>query len=333
MKMRLLVGTIVLAIFTFLGTAFAQPKIVIKIASVAPAGTPWVTHLDKWRENLLAATNGEIEIKVFPGGQLGSEEDVIKQVMRGRISASNLSASPIAAVFPEFALMSTPFLFDDTKTIDCIYDTKLKDEFSQILAKKGLKLIQWGETGWVHIYAQDNLSDPASADGYKIRIGANPMSHTLWSSVGANGIELPYVETPAALQTGMVKGGESAVISFFAFGIVKIAPQFMLTRHMHQAGATVMNLKQWNKLSPDQQKAIMDARPSVAKYRGIIRGYAKSLVEKYKTAGGPIYELTAEQRAAWKNLVEPNWPKFIKDLGPEAEAMWPKILEAKKACQ
>lgn len=331
--MRLLVVPIVLAMFAFMGTAFAEPKVVIKVASIAPTGTPWVTTLEKWRDNLLAATNGEIEIKVFPGGQLGGEEAVLKQVMRGRISASNLSGSPIAAVFPEFALMSTPFLFDDTKTIDCIYDTKLKNEFSQILAKKDLKLIGWGEIGWVHIYAQDNLTNPASAKGYKIRIGANPMSHTLWSSVGANGIELPYVETPAALQTGMVKGGESAEISFFAFDLVKIAPQFMLTKHMHQAGATVMNLKQWNKLSPDHQKAVMDSVPSVAEYRAVIRGYGKSLVEKYKTAGGPIYELTAEQRAAWKKLVEPNWSKFVKGLGPEAEAMWSKILEAKKACQ
>ena len=333
MKMRLLVCTIVLAMFAFMGTSFAQPKVVIKIASVAPAGTPWVTHLEKWRDNLLAATNGEIEIKVFPGGQLGGEEDVIKQVMRGRISASNLSGSPIAATFPEFALMSTPFLFDSTKTIDCILDTKLRDEFSKIFAKKGLKLIQWGETGWVHVYAQDNLTDPATAKGYKIRIGANPMSHTLWDSVGANGIELPYVETPAALQTGMVKGGESAVISFFAFGVVKIAPQFMLTKHMHQSGATLMNLKQWNKFTPDQQKAIMDARPPVTNYRAVIRGYGNSLVEKYKAAKGPIYELTAKQRAAWRKLVEPNWPKFVKDLGPKAEAMWPKILEAKKACE
>jgi len=330
---KCLVATIVLAMFAFMGTAFAEPKVVIQIASVAPPGTPWVTHLEKWRDNLLAATNGEIEIKVFPGGQLGIEEDVIKKVMRGRITASNLSGSPIAAVFPEFALMSTPFLFDDTKTIDCIYDTKLKDEFSKILEKKGLKLIQWGETGWVHVYAQDNLTDPASAKGYKIRIGANPMSHTLWSSIGANGIEIPYVETPAALQTGMVRGGESAAISFFAFGIVKIAPQFMLTRHFHQAGATLMNLKQWNKFSSDQQKAIMDALPSVAEYRGIIRGFGKSLIEKYKAAKGPIYELTAEQRAEWKKLVKPNWPKFVKNLGPEAEAMWPKILEAKKACK
>ncbi len=307
-------------------------KTVIKVATIAPKGTPWVTHLEKWRENLLAATNGDIEIKVFPGGQLGTELDTLKMVMRGRLSAAGVAGAPLCEMFPEFSLMSTPFLFDSTKTIDCIYDGKLGEVFAGLLAKKNLKKIQWQETGWVYVYAKDDLSDPAAAKGYKIRVAPHPMSRILWSSVGANGIELPYIETPSALQTGMVRGGESAAISYFAFGLAKVAPHLMLTREFHQAGAIVMNLKQWNQFSEKQQKAIMDALPDINKMRATLRGLSRKLIEKYKAGGGPVHELTPQQRSAWKKLVEPNWPKFVKSLGPGAERLWPKVLEAKKAC-
>lgn len=324
---------ILMVMFVLATPALAKSKVVIKVATIAPAGTPWVTHLEKWRDNLQKATNGDMEIKIFPGGQLGNELDVLKMVQRGRISASGFSGSPIAETFPEFALMSTPFLFDKAETIDCIYDKQLKDHFTKILEKKKLKLLQWQETGWVYVYAQTDLSAPSSAKGYKIRVAQHAMSRTLWSSVSASGIELPYVETPPALQTGMVRGGESAAISYFAFGLVKVAPHFILTRHMHQAGALVMNLKQWNKLSPDQQKALKDALPDVNEMRSALRGLSEAMIKKYKDNGGSVHELTADQRAHWKKLVEPNWPAFVKSLGKEAEALWPKILEAKKACE
>ena len=333
MKMRLLVCTMVVAMFAFTGTPFAQSKIEIKLATIAPKGTPWTAHVEKWRENLLKASNGNIEIKIFPSGQLGNEFDVLKQVKRGRITAGGFSAAPLNASFPELALMGTPFLIDKVETHDCIYDTQLSNEFSAVLEKQGFKLLQWQDGGSVQIYAQEDLSDPASAKGYKIRVALHPISRLLWSSVGANGIELPYVETPAALQTGMVRGGESARLSYFAFGISKIAPHLMLTNHWHQAGAILINLNQWNKYSSEQQKTIMNALPDVNEQRQSVRKTENALMEKYIAAGGQVHELTAEQRDAWKKLVEPNWPKFVKELGPEAEAMWPKILKAKKACE
>jgi len=333
MKMFKLFCTMVLVMFVFTATSFAAAKIEIKVATIAPTGTPWMAHLEKWRDNLLAATNGNIEIKIFPGGQLGTALDTAKQVMRGRLSVAAVPGASLAELFPPFSLMSTPFLFDKAETIDCIYDTKLAAEFNALLKKKGLINLQWQETGWVYIYAQDDLSDVAVAKGYKARVADQPMSRLLWSSVSAAGIELPYVETPAALQTGMVRGGESAAISYFAFGLVKIAPHLMLTKHMHQAGSIVMNLKQWNKFSPDQQKAIKDALPDINEMRAGLRGLSQKMIDNYKAKGGPVHELTAAQRSAWKKKVEPNWPEFVKGLGPEAEALWPKILEAKKACE
>jgi len=333
MKMRLLVCTIVVAMFAFMGISFAQSKIEIKVATIAPNGTPWTAHLEKWRDNLLKASDGNIEIKIFPSGQLGNEFDVLKQVKRGRITSAGFSAAPLNASFPELTLMGTPFLFDKVETHDCIYDTQLNKEFSAVLENAGLKVLQWQDGGSVNIYAKDDLTDPVSAKGYKIRVALHPISRILWSSAGANGIELPYVETPAALQTGMVKGGESAALSYFAFGLSKIAPHLMLTNHYHQAGAILINLNQWNKYTSDQQKTIEDALPNINEMRQSVRGAGKALITKFIAEGGQVHELTAQQRAAWKKLVEPNWPKFVKELGPKAEAMWPKILEAKKACE
>lgn len=332
MKIRLLVFTALLVMFAFTVPSFAESKVVIKIATITPEKTPWMNYLTKWKDNLLAESNGNIEIKLFPAGQLGNEFDVMKQVKRGRIGGAGFSAAPFNGAYPEIALLSLPFLIDKVEGFDCIIDTQLNDEYSAILEKDGMKLLKWIDAGSVNVYAKDDLSDPADAKGYKIRVSPHPSSRLLWTSLSANGIELPYVETPAALQTGMVLGGESSLLAYYAFGFSKIAPHLMLTNHYHQSGAVVLGLKLWKSLSADQQKMVMDALPPASDQRNELRAVSKAMMEKSKTAGGHAYELTEEQLLEWKKLVEPNWPNTVKKLGPKAKAFWPKVLQAKKDC-
>ena len=325
---KLIIGTFVSGC---LATA-AAAQVEIKLASIAPAGTPWISHLETWEKNVEAATNGEIDIVIYPSGQLGNEYDTFKQVQRGRIDAASLSGGVLSAFVPELALMSTPYLFDKAETIDCVYDGAMGDTMKSLVAEKSVELLQWGETGWVHVYAQDDLSDVANAAGYKARVAPHDMSRTLWNSVGANGTELPYAETPAALQTGLVKAGESAEVSYVAFGLGKVAPHFMMTYHMHQAGGIVISERTMKKLSPEQQQILRDSLPSTQGGRDAIRQMGVALVGKYEAAGGPVHRLTDEQRAAWKAKVEPNWPAFVAGLGGQSEAMWPQVLDAKSAC-
>lgn len=316
-----------------LTTTAAAAQTDIKIATIAPEGTPWVDTLKLWETNAEAASNGEIDIQIFAGGQLGNEYDVYKQVQRGRLDGASVSGAVLSDNIPETALMSTPFLFDDTATIDCIYEGAMGDQFAAIVEEKGFEHMQWGETGWVHVYAQDDLSDVSAAAGYKARVAPQPMSRLVWGAVGANQTELPYAETPAALQTGLVKAGESASVSYVAFGLGKVAPHFMKTYHMHQAGALILSAKTWKKLSPEQQQILQDSLQDTAEMRAAVRGMGDFLLGKYAEAGGPIHELSDDQRAAWKAKVEPKWPDFVSGLGGASESLWPQLIEAKNACQ
>lgn len=319
------------AVLAWMATG-AAAGVEIKLASIAPAGTPWIDHLETWSAQVSEASRGEINIVVFPSGQLGNEFDVLRQVQRGRIDAASVSGGALSALVPELSLMSTPFLYDKTETIDCVYDGPMGETFAGLVADKSLELLQWGETGWVHIYAQDDLSDVADAKGYKARVAPHDMSRLVWNSAGANGTELPYSETPAALQTGLVKAGESAEVSYVAFGLGKVAPHLMMTYHMHQAGGLVIGQRTMAKLTPEQQAILRDNLPPQQAARESIRTMGEVLVGKYKDGGGPVHYLTDEQRGAWRNMVEPNWPEFVAGLGGSSETLWPQMLGARTAC-
>lgn len=326
-----LLGAAMATFVAVFGAGGVEAKTELKVATLAPEGTPWFDWIAEWKKGVEEASNGEIELQIFPSAQLGPELEVWNKVARGRIDVGVFSAAPLTEKEPATALMSTPFLFEKAETVYCVWDTQLGGDFEALLADN-FHLISWAENGWVQVYGQDDLSDVNDAEGYKIRVAPHPMSRVMMSSANANGIEIPYADTPAALQTGLVQGGESVGISYVAFGLNKVAPHLTVTNHSHQAGVVLMGKKTWDKLTGEEKRILTEATPPIELLRKGVAGVDAFLIGKHEEGGGSVHRLTDEERAAWKAKVEPNWPTMVKQLGAEAEEMWPKVLAAKEAC-
>ena len=93
------------------GVALAQPKpIELRYSSGAPPkGNPWVMQIERFIKDVDEESKGEIKIQPFYGSQLGSEQDTVQQVARGRIDMGGYSGGSAALVVPEVALLLMPF--------------------------------------------------------------------------------------------------------------------------------------------------------------------------------------------------------------------------------
>ncbi len=306
-------------------------KTELSLATIAPVGTPWYDYVEQWADRVAELSNNDIQINIFHSAQLGNEWETWTKVQRGRVDIGVFSGAVMAEKVPPLSLMSTPFLFDDEKTIYCVYDTQLKQEFTDMLEEHA-KVISWAENGWGNIYAKDDLSAVEAAEGYKSRVAPHAMSRLLWGSANANSIEVPFADTPAALQTDLIRSGEATPISYMAFGLYKVAPHYMLTQHMHQAGAIMMSPRRWTKLDEASQRVLIDAVPDINVLRSTLMNMEQMMIAKLKSEGVAVHELSDAERDAWKQAVQPNYPAYVEGLGEEAEALWPKVLEAKANC-
>lgn len=326
-KNLILISSILLGTTTTASAAFE-----LKYSSSAPANTPWVTHSEAIRDQAAKNSNGEIKINLFNGGQLGDELTVIKQVARGRIDFGGFSMTAAATMVPELALMGVPFLWDSYEQLDCAMDNHLAAVYEPLFKNKGLQFIQWNELGWINVFGKKPLLSPADLNGYKMRAAPAKYSANFLKGMGANGIVLPFAETPAALQTGMIDGGTLPAVTFVAAGIGKLAPHLTLSRHVHQSGMLLMSTKTWNKLGAEGQQQLTNSLAPVSGLRAQVRGMGDFLVNKYKEAGGPVHELSAEQRQQWKDAVIPSRQALVDSIGGNAKQIWPQILAAKQAC-
>ena len=133
-----------LAITCGIGLAQAQTTpIEFKFASSAPPTSPWAKQIDRAAANVAEETKGAVKITPFYGSQLGSENDAIAQISRGRLDMGSFTANSVALQVPEIALLQLPFFFDSQAQRDCVLDNHVQKHTVEALARKNLVFINW----------------------------------------------------------------------------------------------------------------------------------------------------------------------------------------------
>lgn len=304
----------------------------LKLTTIATEKDPWGQLLMREAKAIEKNTNGTVKVTVFLAGKLGTGIDTIKQVARGRIDMGAFQLTDAASMVKELALLGTPYLFDSSEQRDCVLDEHLAAHLDKMFQKKGLKLIHYLYAGTSSVASTIPIYTPADAKDVKIRSNQASASIYMWKTVGASPVPLPMVEFPAALQTGLVKGGPIVPVYYLALGFNKVAPHYTLTEHFQNTGFIIMNLKKWNRLSKEQQKQIMDSVEPAEGFRKQIRGMEAAMVKKYEEAGGPVHRLTPEQKQQWLDVLVPGQKEIVDMVGGNAAELWDVIRKAKASC-
>lgn len=314
------------------GSVAAQGKKELRYATSAPPNTPWEKQINEFRDDIAKNSKGSLELVPYLNSALGNEQEAIQQVQRGRIDAGGFSVTAGALIVPETALLATPFLWDSEKQLDCVLDNHVLGIYQELYAKKGLFLLGWAETGWVVVMGKKPLLTPADVKGYKVRVAPAKSSAMFWTALGANGVPLGVTDINPSLQTGLVEGADLPITFYVGAGIGRLAPQVVMTKHIHLASVTVFNKRTYDALPADQRKAIDDSATDPVKLRREVRGMEAFLLGKHKEAGGTVNELTKEQRDQWREKVVPIYPDLVKESGPDAQRAWDAIQKGKTAC-
>ncbi len=318
------------------GLVSAQtPVTEFKFASSAPPTSPWAKQIDRTAADVLAETKGGVKITPFYGSQLGSENDAIAQISRGRIEMGSFTANSVALQVPEIALVQLPFFFATRPQRDCVLDNHLQKPVSEALAKKGLVFLNWGEVGSVHIPGKKAYATPADVKGIKVGVVANKMTADFWRAMGANPIPTTVAEATSSSQTGLIDTYPTPFAFYVPSGLNKVLPVITKLPLWESAGITLMNKAAYDKLPVDVRAAFDKGvqKTPVAMLRAEIRGVDTALTGVHKQSGGTVVEATPEQLAEWSKGLGPVWTAIAKDIGPDGEKFLALMDTGKKACE
>src|SRR6516164_7237253 len=75
--------------------------VVLKVATLAPEGTPWMKLFRQLQERVEQRTERRITFKFYSGGVQGDERDVIRKMRAGQLSGAAITGIGLAMIDPE----------------------------------------------------------------------------------------------------------------------------------------------------------------------------------------------------------------------------------------
>ncbi len=274
-----------------------------------------------FKEQVELLSKGRIEVKLYPGGQLGDFASVANQVRTGVIQGGEITDGALATLFPEIQIFSIPYLFVDHKVAYKVLDGKLGlDLMDYMAAKTGLRAFSFLENGFRHYSnSKREIRSPEDMKGLKIRTMSIPSHMQIVRDLGANPIPVPWQEIYTALQTGVVDGQENA---FYLVPVPKLEEvQKFIVADGHVYGTAVMafNEKWYQSLPSDLKKVVAQAaRKATEVNRSLSETNNAKAVEYLKSKGVKIYFPTAQEKQAFRSLTQESGIQFVrKAVGDE----------------
>jgi TRAP-type transport system periplasmic protein len=308
MKFLLAVAGIVLALSR---PALAESK-EFRIATLAPTGSPWMEILERAAAEIAAQTDKRLTIKYYPGGQQGDERDFIRKIKLGQLDGAAITAIGLAQIEPSILVLQLPMLFATLEEVDYVA-TKMWPYFREKFEKKGFRLGDRGEVGWIYFFSKEKVTTLAELQKQKLPLlGTDDLGTKVSAKLKINGIPLGVPEIDAALTSGRINACFSSPLGALALQWYSKVKYMSSMPIVYAIGATVLSLDAVKKVSADDQKTIETlAKRNQKKARAVIRkaneDSQKTLVRKGITvvepSKGMVDELTALAVGAQTELV------------------------------
>lgn len=305
----------------------------LKFGTIAPAGTPWSDSLEVIKNRVATESKGDLKIKVFLGGQLGGELEILQKIRRGQIAGGGLTCSAMASVIPELDVLEIPFLFNSSEEADFVLDNYLLPVFKDLLLKKGFVLVTWAENGWRSIgHKTKQIKTPADLKAVKIRSQESKVHLAFWKKLGASAQAISTPEVLPALQTGVVEAFDNTPLFTLAAEWQTAIKHYSVTNHIYQPAVVVYSKVAWDKLKPEQQKILMGPGNEQAKdIRMSVRKLGDSLIEVLKESKINVYNPTTAEMNSFKSAVAGLDQEMIKSIGGKAAEIYKLVQDGKAA--
>ena len=276
----------------------------LKIATVAPVGSPWTESLRRLSADWNRISSGRVKLKIYAGGIAGEEADMIRKMRIGQLDGAALTQLGWGLLDPGILALSTPFLIQEEEELERVME-RSKSYFEDRLESAGYRLFAFSKAGWVHFFGRVPLIVPEDLMRMKLGVPAGNADFVdTWRKIGFNAFSLPFGDILVGLQTGMID-------AFYAPPLVAATFQwFGPARHMTAlpvtpvVGSVIMSSKSLERIPDELRGELLATFDELARR---LNTEMVSLEEEALSAmaqqGLSIHQVPAEAAERWRGIV------------------------------
>ncbi|WP_323018820.1 DctP family TRAP transporter solute-binding subunit [Castellaniella sp.] len=329
MRFTRLIGATALAVSALATTLPAQAadyKSEYKLSIVVGTNFPWGQGAVIWSDLVRERTNGRINIKVYPGTSLvqGDQTREFTAIRQGVIDMAIGSTINWSPQVKELNLFSLPFLMPDYPAIDALTQGKVGTQLFDILSKKGVVPLAWGENGYRQLSnSVREVKTPEDIKGMKLRVVGSPLYIDTFTALGANPTQMSWADAQPALASGAVDGQENPLSIYAGAKLYDVGQKYLsLWNYVADPLVFVVNKDVWESWAPEDKKIVREAAIEAGQRELVIarKGVTNtddSLLKEIEGHGVTVTVLSPDQISAFAKATQPVFDKWAKQIGPD----------------
>lgn len=286
------------------------------LASVLPESHPVHQSLLFFADEVRSRTDGQVDITVYGGGQLGDERDYIEGIELGTIDITKVSSAPLGQFSDSLQVVSLPFIFRDQAHQHAVLGGPVGDHLMDELEQNGFKGLTFMDSGFRSVTtATRPIRRPADLRGQGIRVMPSaPLIDTI-NALGATAVPMGQGEVYVALQQGVIDGWENNEPTVIAFNMQEVAPYYSYTRHVSIPDILIMSASSFNALPENLQTAVMEAAAATAPYHTQIWNDYVEEAKVQLSERGMVFNEVDDIRE-FQAIVQPIYDQYDPIVGP-----------------
>jgi TRAP-type C4-dicarboxylate transport system substrate-binding protein len=301
--MRLLNPVSIALALSFATALPATAATTIKIATVAPDGTAWMREMRTTGDGIKKATDGRVELKLYPGGVMGDNATVLRKIKIGQLQGSAFTGGEAGVITKDAEIYTMPFLFRTQEEVDKVrakVDPLLKDA----VRKTGFELLGLSGGGFAYLMSTKDIKTREDLKNAKVWVPqGDEIAELTFKTAGVTPVPLPLSDVYTSLQTSLIDTAantESGAIAFQWHTKIKHVVDMPV---IYVVGEVLIDKKVFDALSAGDQKIVIDQFATA--FERLDKGNRAdnaSAREALKAQGITFFSPDAAERARWEGV-------------------------------
>ncbi|WP_082990039.1 TRAP transporter substrate-binding protein DctP [Woeseia oceani] len=186
------------------GTAATAQTTQIKIATLAPENSQWMSEFRAGAKEIRERTEGRVQLKFYSGGVQGNESKVLRKIQIGQLHGGTFAPTDFQKRFPDLNIYGLPFVFktaDEVAYVRGFMDEKLASGFDKL----GFDTFGFASGGFAIVMSNTPVSSYDDLKGKKVWLPEGDLiSYEAMKALQLSPVALPMTDVLTGLQTGLI---------------------------------------------------------------------------------------------------------------------------------
>ena len=284
------------------------------VGHAQPEGNPRFVSMEQFAKDVSEATNGHVTVEVYGNGQLGTEKEMLEQVVAGTIQGMRGGQFDFS---PRLLMFTLPFLTQTRAQVTALLQSDLaKSVCAEAEAETGTVIINLFDAGGYRQFSNSKhpITKPDDLKGLKMRTNGMKTIDMTFQALGATTTTIPYSDLYMGLKTGVADGQENPWVNVQGMKFYEVQQYFTEVNYQFHPDPFYVNATWWNSLPEEYRTIISDCATKMGEYNDqLIDENSEAAKQAIIDAGCEIYEPTDEEIAAFQEAVQGVYDQCVEE--------------------